>query len=404
MKLLAVVFLWISTACLAAEGKVGAIVLLQPDFEFRAKRVEARSLADYLKSAQAEILTGIKVAALPRSSGFVVIAVRDNGESRIWLDMTPAWSDADSELVVAAVRKVPAFSVANGDVVFALKLSIDGAEETSRPTPMPRAWHIAMKNASQPLHVEQVVGLVWPRAASGRTNTPSGTAMPLAANASSTAGFEWQKLDITEGSVQKPKGWFYAHSTDGKSITWTLSKEDARAGQPYKTGFRIQFIPSAAGVLNSPVEKFVDRFVEQKKSAAQVIRLCPPTTEGDHTRRCLETVEGPFRILYTLIWSEKMDSLVVTTFGTPVAEWEGMRPVADRMSMFTLLGENFWKKFDGRDPKSPMLVTARNEGVLARTGTAAQKKPGRAPASEDARECIEFADDAQLRACAERFR
>lgn len=401
---LVALFLCVSTACIAAEAKFWSVVLLQPDSELRAKRIDVNQLAEYMKSVQAEIRTGVRTEALPRSSGFVVFAVRDSGESRVWLDMEPAWPEGKAATVLAAARKVPTFSVAHGDVVFAIKLSIDGAGETPKAAPMPGAWRNATADIKQPLPVEQVVGLAWPRQVPTRSKAVADQATVSAAENPRSTIFERQRLDVTEGSVQKPRDWFYSHRTDGKSITWTLSKEDSRAGQPYKTGFRIQFIPSAVTVLKIPAEQFVANFIEQKQTAVQVIRHCPRATEGDHMRRCIETIEGPFHILYSLIWSEKLDHLVVTTFGTPVADWEAMRPVADRMSMFNLVGEKFWNKTKTRDSKSPALVKIGYEERQHQNAGIARKQVPHSRASEDARECLLFADAAKLRACAERFR
>lgn len=402
--LLAALFLCVSTACIASEAKFRSVVLLQTDSELNAKRVDINQLAVYIRAVQAEILTGVGAEALPRSSGFVVFAVREGGESRVWLDMEPAWPEGKAATISNAVRKVPPFAVGHGDVVFAIRLSIDGAGDMPKNTPMPSAWRNAIRDVKQPLHVEQIVGLAWPRHTPSKSKAAADRATTSAAEGPRSTIFERQKLDVTEGSVQKPKDWFYSHGTDGKSITWTLSKEDARAGQPYKTGFRIQFIPSAVAVLKMPAEQFVANFIEQKKTAAQVLRNCPRTTQGDHARRCLETIEGPFHILYSLIWSEKLDHLVVTTFGTPIADWEAMRPVADRMSMFTLLGEEFWTKTKARDASSPAVVKAGYEESQDKNAGIARKKATHSRAGEDARECLRFEDQDKLRACAERFR
>jgi hypothetical protein len=402
--LLTALLLSVSTTCIAAEAKFGSIVLMQPDSELRAKQIDANQLAGYIKSVQAEILIGVGTKALPRSSGFVVFAVRDSGESRVWLDMKPAWPEEKAATIFAAARKVPAFPVGHGDVVFAIKLSIDGAGETPGNMPMPSAWRNAIRDVKQPLPVEQVVGLAWPRQTTNRSGAVPGRATGSAAEGPRSTIFERQRLEVTEGSVEKPRHWFYSHRTDGKSITWTLSKEDSRAGQPYQTGFRIQFIPSAAAVLKMPPERFAENLIEQKKAAAQVIRHCPRTVEGDQMRRCIETIEGPFRILYSLIWSEKLDHLVVTTFGTPVSDWETLRPVAERMSTFTLLGEAFWKKSNTRNSRSPVLAKARYEEEQDQTAEIAKNQSSHRRGGKDARECLLFDDPTKLRACAERFR
>jgi hypothetical protein len=156
-------------------------------------------------------------------------------------------------------------------------------------------------------------------------------------------GFELQKLDTTQGRIAKPKGWFYSHAADKFSLRWTIAREDPNAG-PYQTGFRIQFVPDATKAAKVPPERFVENFIAQKLQSADVKRQCPAVKVGQFLRRCLETVEGPHRILYSLFWSQELDAIVVTIFGAPVAEWEKARHIADRMNEFELLGADFWKK------------------------------------------------------------
>lgn len=157
-------------------------------------------------------------------------------------------------------------------------------------------------------------------------------------------GYELQKLDTTEGRIARPKGWFYLHRADKLSLHWVLSKEDTRQGAGYHTGMRIQFTPAATQAAKMPPGQFVERFIAQKQQSAEVKRTCAAERVGQFQRRCLETVEGQYRILYSLFWSEELDAIVVTTFGAPAGEWEQARHIADRMNEFELLGDDFWKK------------------------------------------------------------
>lgn len=160
-------------------------------------------------------------------------------------------------------------------------------------------------------------------------------------------GYELQKLDTTEGSIAKPKGWYYSHSVSKNSLNWIIAKEDPKAG-PYRTGFRIQLVPDATKAAGVPPRQFVERFIAQKQQSAEVKRSCPTVNTGEFMRRCLETIEGPYRILYSLFWSEEKDTIVVTIFGAPVEEWDKARLIADRMNEFELIGAGFWKEKDAK--------------------------------------------------------
>jgi hypothetical protein len=157
-------------------------------------------------------------------------------------------------------------------------------------------------------------------------------------------GYELQILDTTKGRIAKPRGWFYLHRSDKFSLHWVISKEDMKLGGGYHTGLRIQFTPNASQAAKVAPAQFVERFIAQKQQAAEVKRTCPTTKIAQFQRRCLETVEGAYRILYSLFWSEELDAIVVTTFGAPIGDWEQASQIADRMNEFELLGEDFWKK------------------------------------------------------------
>jgi hypothetical protein len=169
-------------------------------------------------------------------------------------------------------------------------------------------------------------------------------AVPCRADIVIPPGYELQILDTTKGRIAKPRGWFYVHRSDKFSLHWVISKEDTKLGSGYRTGLRIQFTPNATQAAKLAPAQFVERFIAQKQQTSEVKRNCPTTRIAQFQRRCLETVEGAYRILYSLFWSEELDAIVVTTFGAPTGDWEQAGQIADRMNEFELLGEDFWKK------------------------------------------------------------
>ena len=60
------------------------------------------------------------------------------------------------------IQENSGFYVSSGTIVFALKISVNGAMETSRQTPMPKEWKAAMKSQTLPVETENLVKLVWP--------------------------------------------------------------------------------------------------------------------------------------------------------------------------------------------------------------------------------------------------
>ncbi|PLK47675.1 hypothetical protein C0V76_14915 [Uliginosibacterium sp. TH139] len=76
--------------------------------------------------------------------------------------MEPAVPIALEDRTKKLIRENWGFYVSSGTVVFALKISINGAMETSRQTPMPKEWKAAMKSQTLPVETENLVKLVWP--------------------------------------------------------------------------------------------------------------------------------------------------------------------------------------------------------------------------------------------------
>jgi len=151
--------------------------------------------------------------------------------------------------------------------------------------------------------------------------------------------FVTQILEPTGGKIERPKDWFYTEGASSNSYLWTISKEDLAKENRYLTGVRIQLITGIKEKTGKSPEQFIQDFIENKKQQAdQVLESCEPKDQGLFTRICLQTEEGPFRILYSLFWgNDDLDMAVVTTAGTPKALWEIYASTFDRMSAFEII-------------------------------------------------------------------
>lgn len=162
---------------------------------------------------------------------------------------------------------------------------------------------------------------------------------PLArAEASGPARFVLQVLEPTGGKIQRPADWHYSESHRASSYVWTLSREDATKG-PYTTGVRIQTLVGVRKTTGKTTRQFVEDFAAAKKrSADKVLKTCEAAAQELFTRICLETEEGPYRILYSLFWGNRdLDLVVVSIAGTTKELWGTYSPVFDRMSDFELI-------------------------------------------------------------------
>ena len=141
------------------------IVLLQPGTVIE-KRVEggADAMADYLKRL-GEAATGAlrdNPQQIP-SAGFIVVALRPEGKAHAWFDFKPALGDKTIAALTHVVETVPPTPVKNGDIVFALRVSVWGAKPPTAYAPAPQEWKDAAKQAGHKLDVDALVDQLWPR-------------------------------------------------------------------------------------------------------------------------------------------------------------------------------------------------------------------------------------------------
>jgi hypothetical protein len=164
-------------------------------------------------------------------------------------------------------------------------------------------------------------------------------------------GFVLQPLKETDGQVIMPKDWHFKSEGTREGWLWTFSKEDTTKG-PYDTGLRIQMILGASEAIGKTHDQLAEQFISGKRNSIEVIKDCPKEDIGDFYRQCIEVIEEvkigtevrTFHILYSLMWSKKMDMLIVSIFGTPSEEWEKNKTIISTMREFRLIGPNFGKK------------------------------------------------------------
>ena len=85
--------------------------------------------------------------------------------------------------------------------------------------------------------------------------------------------------------------------------------------------------------------QFIDDFVASKvDSGVEVLSRCGAVDQGLFSRTCLETIEGPHHILYSLFWgTQDLDVAVVSISGTTTELWDEYAPVFQRMGGFELM-------------------------------------------------------------------
>ena len=150
--------------------------------------------------------------------------------------------------------------------------------------------------------------------------------------------FVVQILEPTGGKIERPDDWFYAEAHRGSVYMWTLSREDTAGNRPYTTGVRIQAFTGVKQGTGKTAKEFVLEFAHAKRREGKTISSCPEVDQGLFTRMCLETEEGPDRILYSLFWgSSGLDIAVISISGTTKELWPIYSSTFNRMSTFELI-------------------------------------------------------------------
>jgi hypothetical protein len=140
MKALIFIFMFFPVLCSAAEVDYLMIKLMQPKEVIKQKISGINGMSSYIKKVEVDInkrLAGVD--ALP-SWGFLVIAVRDDGKVKAWLDSDAAISLPVKKAMVRVAEGTKSFAVKSGAVVFALGFSISGVELPPNTFPFPSEW------------------------------------------------------------------------------------------------------------------------------------------------------------------------------------------------------------------------------------------------------------------------
>jgi len=165
MKILAVLLtMLLSGSALASKPySVKSFMLLQPDSVLQERVGDVQGLANYVKSLDAAAAAALSRAKKPTpAAGFIVVAVRPNGQSKVWLDLSPALPPAVATQLRTSLERVPPFKARDGVVVFAINTTLWGSAPTERQNPWPAEWKKAMKGAKGAVEVGDLVDRVWP--------------------------------------------------------------------------------------------------------------------------------------------------------------------------------------------------------------------------------------------------
>lgn len=140
MKFLAAVLLLLPLASHAANAAYLRIFLMQPKEVMLQKLNGVDEMDQYVKEVERTI--NKEISALPEQQawGFLVMAVREDGKVKAWVDTDDAVPATIATAMVNVAQKTKAFTVKNGAAVFSLGFALDGAELPVNKMPFPTEW------------------------------------------------------------------------------------------------------------------------------------------------------------------------------------------------------------------------------------------------------------------------
>jgi hypothetical protein len=124
------------------------------------KQVNAQNLGRFARAAQSAVYKALKKYKLGSTNGYLVLAVRADGQVAAWLDLDPALHEFYEAQILEAVRSVQPFPVSQGSVVFAIKIAIDTPVFTAKDKPAPPAWDEAKKRIGED-DIEALSSAAW---------------------------------------------------------------------------------------------------------------------------------------------------------------------------------------------------------------------------------------------------
>lgn len=164
MKKLVWLLLFLPALSQAAQVDYLMIKLMQPNKVIEAKTGPVDEMSRYIR--QVEVGINNKLAKVPAKNGwgFLVIAVREDGKVKAWVDTDDDIPGFVSETMLSVAQSIRSFKVKTGAVVFALGFGINGGSLPPNTLPFPSEWKrksLCDNEACMEVDIERLVLETW---------------------------------------------------------------------------------------------------------------------------------------------------------------------------------------------------------------------------------------------------
>lgn len=126
------------------------LILLQPEYILQSRVENIPAMARYVEQVQAIVEPNLTT----EYQGYIVVAVRYDGQQRVWYDIEPAFTPNKQLDMNAKIQQLQPFEVNEGVIVFALGYNI----KESKKLPNPTQWKELM--GEQSINLMEIEGLL----------------------------------------------------------------------------------------------------------------------------------------------------------------------------------------------------------------------------------------------------
>ena len=149
LRNLALLLMLLPTLSTAAEVSYLKIHLMQPKDLIENKIGSIDEMSRYIK--QVEVGISDKLASISSNPtwGFLVIAVRNDGKIKAWLDTDEQVLPSITTAMIEIAQTTNSFPVNAGAVIFSLGFAINGADIPPNTMPFPNEWKTVSKCSNE---------------------------------------------------------------------------------------------------------------------------------------------------------------------------------------------------------------------------------------------------------------
>lgn len=140
MRFFAFLLLLLPLISNAAQANYLMIKYMQPKEAMEERLDSVDGIAEYIKKVEVDINKKISEIPSTQTWGFLVVAVRNDGKIKAWMDSDAEVSPEISKSMIDVIQNTKAFPVNKGAIVFAIGFDIGDVGLPPYTMPFPNEW------------------------------------------------------------------------------------------------------------------------------------------------------------------------------------------------------------------------------------------------------------------------